>query len=53
MEKHGDYEIKITKRNGKLIMQLPGSDKEFPYDSRFAFPINLEEGESYITPKED
>lgn len=53
MEKRADYEIKITKRNGQLMMQLPGSDNEFPYDSRFPFPINLEEGESYITPKGD
>jgi len=55
MEKYGDYEIRITKKEGRLVMQLPGNLDEIPYDSRFTIPdiMALKEGETYVVPKED
>lgn len=52
MEKTADYEYKVYKKDGKLILRLPGG-REIPYDHRFPNCPDLMEGEFYIVTKED
>lgn len=53
MEKSAEFQIKVFKQDGKLLMRLPGGE-EIPYDHRFG---NLEsdirkEGDYRIFPVE-
>jgi len=58
MEKHGDFEIQITKREGKLMMRLPNQESEVLYSPNIkGVPVSpfpyLKEGESvYIAIKD-
>jgi hypothetical protein len=54
MEKSAEFQIRVFKQDGKLLMRLPGG-KEIPYDNRFG---NLQstittEGDYRIFPLED
>lgn len=53
MEKSAEFQIKVFKQDGKLLMRLPGG-KELVYDDRFG---NLEsiilEGDYKIFPLND
>jgi hypothetical protein len=41
LEKRGNSEAEVKKRvtDGKIVMILPGSNIEVPYDGRFSHPI--------------
>jgi hypothetical protein len=40
LEKRGNSEAEVKKRtDGKIVMILPGSNIELPYDGRFSYPI--------------
>lgn len=52
MEKTADYQYIVYKKDGKLILRLPGG-REIPYDHRFSDCPALNEGESWIITKED
>ena len=51
MEKYADDQYVVTKREGKLILRMPGGE-EIPYDGRLG-NISISEGESVIIPKEN
>jgi hypothetical protein len=49
MEKTADYQYRVTKREGKLWLKLPGTNKEIPYDGRLPdCPPYLDEGGYYV-----
>lgn len=52
MEKTADYEYRVYKQDGKLLLRLPGGEV-IPYDNRFADCPPLAEGESFVKPKEN
>lgn len=52
MEKTGDYEYRIFKKDGVLKLRLPGGEV-IPYDNRFPNCPLLKEGESFVVTKED
>lgn len=53
MEKSAEFQIKVFKQDGKLLMRLPGGE-EIPYDYRFDnLEINdMKEGDYQIFPVE-
>ena len=52
MEKSGEFQTKVFKKDGKLLMRLPGNGKEVPYDYRFDNLKDLKEGDYQIFPSE-
>lgn len=52
MEKTADFQYVVYKKNGVMILRLPGG-QEIPYDNRFADCPSLMEGESFLVPKEN
>jgi hypothetical protein len=35
LEKRGNQEIEVKRKNGQLVMIMPGTNAEIPYDGRF------------------
>lgn len=51
LDKYGDSETYVFTRDGSLMMRLPGSHEEKPYDGRFGIlPSDFNEG--YFPVKE-
>jgi hypothetical protein len=52
LEKRGNQEIEVKRENGQLVMIMPGTNTEIPYDGRFDLSegfqkcAELEEGQS-------
>ena len=52
MEKTSDFQYSVFNKDGKLKLRLPGGEI-IDYDNRFTDCPLLQEGESFIKPKED